>query len=369
MPNAIAFFPWTYVAEPTTVGRLRLLPYTFEVSPGDLPNVTQADIDGMLGAYAERPNTPVHAAALMEIDDWYSGQDASAEVRDKLRVAQQYLAFSALAQRELFSRRDNYTNYHTYSMVIQGFRPGDPGTFAFYTRRRDGGTHQVWSNDMFAFHRPEHVVVTRHMEFDQDLLQALLELPDSHGHYLEAIREFNAANTDSYYVPDDAELVMCKSAFEWLFNINSDSKRFIEAVRRTLADIPQVQVEGPLREQWLTRHPKYPELILAWAKDFAILRGSSAHGAADARVIYGKQQHLAFSSMFFPLMVKKLLADDGRLTLSELDIDVLTHLESYLVHDPFAHDWLSEDLNPWADAHSMSFVRSKAHRFYPDMVD
>lgn len=369
MPNAVAFLPWTYVAEPITVGKLRLLPFFKKKAPSNLVNVTQADIDGILSAYADRPSKLIRMATLLEIGDWYAGQDITKEIVEELYDASHYLAFSALSQRELFSRGDTYSNFHTYNLVVQGFKPGNPGTFAFTTRRRDGGTNQLWGSDMFAFQKPEHVVSRHHLSFDRDLLQALLELPKSHSHYLEAITEFNQANTDSSDVPEHVELVMCKSAFEWLFKIKSDPKLLVNAIKNTLAAIPQMAANGPLREDWLRRYQGDTELILAWAKDFTTLRGASAHGAAQPRTIYSGAQHLAFISMLFPLLVKKLLADEGRMTLSDMDIDVLKNLERYLVHNPFGHDWSSEELHPWVKELSRSRMRIASRNFYADAVD
>lgn len=70
MPNAIAFFPWTYIDEPRSFGPLRLIPYCNGILPGDLPNVTQSDIDGVLSAYANRPNKPVERGTLIEFGEW-----------------------------------------------------------------------------------------------------------------------------------------------------------------------------------------------------------------------------------------------------------------------------------------------------------
>lgn len=50
MPNAIAFFSWTFAERAVSVGPLRLLPYGKGKLPGDQPFVTQTDIDGVLTA-------------------------------------------------------------------------------------------------------------------------------------------------------------------------------------------------------------------------------------------------------------------------------------------------------------------------------
>jgi hypothetical protein len=52
MANAIAFFPWLTCRQEVQVGPIQLLPYVRGRAPGDLPGVSQADIDGVLLAYS-----------------------------------------------------------------------------------------------------------------------------------------------------------------------------------------------------------------------------------------------------------------------------------------------------------------------------
>jgi hypothetical protein len=219
-PRAIAFFPWAYVEEPMILGPLRLLPYRKGKLHGVLPNVKQADIAGVLGAYSNRPNRPVERATLLEFADWQAGMPLSEELASELFRIRNLIAFSALSKRRLFRGHSGYCNSHTYSLVLQRFNPGGTGTFAFDTRRRDGATSHMWGSDEFAFHRPNHVDYNPKIALDEKLLTALLSLPTPHRAY-EAIVEFNAANTDSSDVPCHVEVVMCKSAFEWLLKIGT----------------------------------------------------------------------------------------------------------------------------------------------------
>ena len=73
---ALAFLPWITVYEPIEVGQIRLLPYERGQLPGNLPGVTQDEIDRVLAPYADLPNKPVERATLFEWGDWRSGGDA-----------------------------------------------------------------------------------------------------------------------------------------------------------------------------------------------------------------------------------------------------------------------------------------------------
>jgi hypothetical protein len=53
---AIAFFPWLKLINPLAVGYVRLIPYERGSVPGDTERAKQADLDGMLSAYADRPD-------------------------------------------------------------------------------------------------------------------------------------------------------------------------------------------------------------------------------------------------------------------------------------------------------------------------
>lgn len=73
-PPGLAFFPWLTVANPLTAGPVRLLPYESGRLPGgELSCIGQQDVDGVLGAYAERPGKLVRHATLLEVDGWRLG--------------------------------------------------------------------------------------------------------------------------------------------------------------------------------------------------------------------------------------------------------------------------------------------------------
>ncbi|ALL68237.1 hypothetical protein K788_00003715 [Paraburkholderia caribensis MBA4] len=333
--------------------------------PGDLTLVAQADVDAVMDAYADRPNLPIRQGALLELADWQSGMDVTDEQLTQLFRIRHLLGFSALAHRELF-HHSGYSNFDTYVLVVQRFKPNEPSTFSFSVRRRDGQSTHFWGSDEFAFHRPTHVDAGAKIVFDEALLAALLELPDSHEHIYEAIVEFNLANTDSADVPDHVEVVMCKSAFEWLLQIDSNVKSFEVALEAGLSGIDFQPSEGPFIAKWSTRWPKSLNLLGAWVRDFCAVRGTSAHGAKKTDFVWTSRRHLAFIAIFFPLLVKKVLADEGLMTLADEDIERLRHIHAYLAHDPFDFDWHSGASHPWSEARSQETIAMLAKRLYPD---
>lgn len=369
MPSVIAFFPWLDAREAMRVGPVRLIPYVQRKAPGNQPSMTQRDIDGVLRAYSRRPSSRERHATILEVGRWRMGMNASPLIVSRLFHVRELIAFAALAKRRLFTHLD-YTNSHTYALVVQRFEPGHAGTFAFTTRRRDGGTNQLWGSDEFAFHIPIHVRADATMWLDRDLLAALLKLPPSMSHIIEAILEFNAANTDDFNVPEHVEMVMIKSAFEWLLGINENAKEFQRALADTLRNLrPTRPPSGPLARRWRKRLPN-ARAIEAWARDFCVVRGMSAHGrqrATRGASILPAISHLAFAALLFPLLVKKTLADAGRFKMDDRDAERLRAIDHYLMHNPFAKR-NRRDNHPWSEVETNTIIAASAAKFYPTML-
>lgn len=365
MHTAIAFFPWLESREPMTVGPIRFIPYVHRKAPGDQPAMTQQDIDGVMRAYSRKPSSNERYATILEVGRWRMGKAATQRTVTNLFQARELIAFSALAKRRLFTHME-YCNYHAYTLVVQRFTAGHTGTFAFWTRRRDGGTNQLWGSDEFAFHIPHHVRADSRLRIDKDLLAALVDLPPALSFIAEAIKEFNSANTDSNDVPEHVEMVMMKSAFEWLLGINERADAFQRAITALLSDVPPATpTRGPLSRQWRKRWNK-TRPVEAWARDFCVVRTASAHGMKrDARgaSVLGPMAHLAFGAYLFPLLVKKVLKDAGRFKMDDWDWQRLRRVDAYLMHNPFAHrDRRAK--HPWQDAENEALIEARSGSFY-----
>jgi len=320
-----------------------------------------------LNAYSNRPRNKIKKATILELGEWQTGTDPENALPALFR-ARNALAFAALSRRRLFRQDFDYCNYDTYSLVVQRYAPGDVGTFAFTSRRRDGGTTQLWSADEFAFHRPNHVDPHAKLVIDEPLLAALLSPPEPRPSLFEALIEFNCANTDSPDVPGHVEVVMAKSAFEWLLEIGEQANELVSGLKGCLKDIPPVDTpDGPLAGQWKSARPGGARPLEAWAREFCDIRGASAHGKPRSapRFVWAAHAHLAFASVLFPLIFKKCAADAGLLQLEKYDVERLRRIDSYLVHDPFTFDWRVEyATHPWVKLDTLAFVYARAHTLY-----
>lgn len=353
--TAIAFFPWVRIAEPCTIGAIRLLPFLAGSQPGATAYINQSQIDGVLAAYSHSRQHPVTEAMLLEVGNWHLGMPLDDATVDELFRVRTAVVFSALSARSLFRGHFGYTNAQAYQLVVQRFDPDEPTRFAFITRRRDGGTSHVWAAKHFAFERPHQVAAHERFSLDLELLRALSQ-PNLQGWLYEALVEFNAANTDSNDIPEHVELVMSKTALEWLLQVGDKWQAFARAIR---AIVPtQLEATGPLAQQWTERYPRAPDLLGAWAQEFSQLRNWSAHAdeREDTQFVWRARQHLAFVSILIPLLVKRLLAVDGHYTLTAVDTLKLERISRLLVHDPFASIG-DDDRHPWSEVDTNARMR------------
>lgn len=364
---AIAFFPWWGTEVHATIGPVRLLPFAKGRLPGALAQMPQSDIDGVLSAYANRPGHKVKSATLLEVDDWQTGRDPG-EHLPRLFLARESIGFASLASRKLFRGHFGYCCFDNFTLVVQGYRPGQADSFAFTMRRRDGGSTHMWSSDLFAFQRPLHVDSTPRTETLDEALVCMLMDPDTPSHWINAVREFNRANTDSPDIPLHVEMVMMKSAFEQLLGINEKWQSFSHALERVLppAQTSARPATGILAQRWSDRFPSSPRRLQAWVKEFCARRGAAAHGNSfGGDPIWSDHAHLAFAATLFPLVLKKLAAESGLYSMLDEDLDHLARIEQYLEHDPFDYRDGDEDggqQHPWVEIASDIRLRAISRR-------
>lgn len=217
--TAIALLPWVAFRQTRTVGNVCLIPYRRGRSPGDQPHVSQATLDKILASYAENNGAPLADATLVEVDGHPMGTDLESCL-DQLFLAEAAIGFAALSERRLFHGNLSYVCFDNFKLVVQRFSQDAPGSVAFSTRRRDGATTTGWGAGRAPFVRPLHV--HRSVDPPIDIVLAGVLLRRGLRELANAVNEFNRANTDSSDVPIHVELVMMKSAFEWLLGVGAD---------------------------------------------------------------------------------------------------------------------------------------------------
>ncbi len=348
--SGIAFLPWLEIREKRRIGPVRLLPYRRGELPGNLPFATQADIDSVLGAYADERNRKVRSATIVELDGWQTGQPPERVLVEAFRV-RRALAFGALSERRLFQGHWKYCNADQYAIAVQRYEPGAAGRVAYTTRRRDGGLQRLWTSNDAIFRRPEHVSVTDALSVDEALVAALLSEVRLPAELEAAIEEFNCANSDSASVPEHVELVMMKTALEGLLGAGASAaslaSRLHDAAMRAGVLQDATNEEGML--DWRKRYQAAPSRLAAWARDFSAMRGASAHANERGRLnfVLTLRGHLAFASILFPLLMRFRLQELGVLEMPVLERHRLRRIEEFLRFDPFPLNVEPEGEHPW----------------------
>jgi len=370
-PQGVAFLPWVGLSAPLTIGRLRLLPYERGKAPGDVAHCTQESLDRVMSAYAGHQDRGIEDATLIEVGDWYTGMDADGKINEFFRL-RDFIGMAALAKRRFFTHFQ-YCNFDTYHLVVQRFTKTSAGKQAVMSRRRDGSTMAYWAAKDFAFHRPMHVDGRASVDLEEALLKALLDLPAGSDHVLEAIREFAHANTDSPDVMPHVELIMMKSAFEWLLDSGPDIHPFRKALAAAFAGIKRIEdqeIKGPRKGAWQKAWPKADNLLDAWAREFHALRGSSAHGVQRnaPKFVWPLHTHLLFTATLFPLLLKMWCERKGLYKLDLRDREKLRRIEQYIAEDPldpkYGEDNDEEIENPWKALEDECSLILLAQRMY-----
>jgi hypothetical protein len=349
MHKSVAFFPWVRIDDRLDEGRLRFIPYVRGEEPGTKAPVSQGALDRVIAAYVNPPRTPIHECTLIELDDWTIGQDMP--LPGQIWLARTCIGMAGLSSRRLFRRHFDYCNFDTYQLVIQRFNEDSAGTFSFTARRRDGVVNHIWDAEGFVWRRPPHVPSHARLSSDEAHYAAtLLATCAKDAGLSEALEEFTLANTDSPDVPVHAEVVMLKSAFEWLYGINENVEEFVRALAADVGHLLATPNEVPdsVRTHWASASPKATRPLMAWARDLCKLRGAAAHGKSvrHERFRWSPEAHLAFASVLFPLLVRHRLRCTGALPDDAFERARLKYIEHLLVPELFASQ--GDEEHPWS---------------------
>src|SRR4051812_21892066 len=94
--RAIAFMPWVSIGHPARFGKVKLIPFQRNRTPGSLHDLSQGDIDDILGVYTESSGRAIASATIVETTAWRSGSDPRRSMRTLFRM-RDMMTFAALA--------------------------------------------------------------------------------------------------------------------------------------------------------------------------------------------------------------------------------------------------------------------------------
>lgn len=352
MPT-IFFMPWVHTRDVTDMGKVRLLPYVRGSKPGTVGKINQTMFDAVLGRYANKAYLPsdsmatsVQNATIVEwINEEFGIELSDREISERMSFVQ-LLVFCAVSNRtyDAFGR---YCNSDGVAVFGQKFDAQRPLALSYGTRRRDGGTNHMVSDDHVRplFLRPSHVAEPLIVEFDLSLFIGFQKVSDDGLKALlyDAVSLFNRANTDASEVPDSVELVMMRAAYETLLKSTHETKdlkqKFVDHFPGELVSTSWDAgsfTKADWENRW-SRNATVQTPLQMWVDDFCAARNANAHGTTSTSthrpLVWSIHNHLMFASWLFPFMVKKVLEDAGAYQLSDDERESRAQLEHFFAYD------------------------------------
>jgi hypothetical protein len=319
----IAFFPWAELNERFVAGEFTVAP--FSVAALLMPTDHATAVREVIAAYDKSDDDVIARVPVLFRTIAGPTEEVPDEGVGALFQMGEMVAFAALASRQFFAHA--YWNRESFHLVVQGFRPERPGGALITSRRRDGAVETYVSAKHYRVRRPMHVAQGLMDRLDRPLLDALLAAGDDarFSQLLDAVRGFNAANTDRPTMSQEIELITLIGAYSRLFGV-WDDKGTVSALNTMLAVAPPWPgtMIGPKPElpQFREKLAKSKSMKSAWMADAYVLRGQFAHGQGISpyKSEWGLRDHLLLGSYLFPLTVKAWLASFGRYTLSPTEL-------------------------------------------------
>lgn len=333
----LSFLPWFEVEKSRSVSEFVLVPYIRGETPFGRSHPDQGVVDSALEPYWLCRGRSVDKATLVQ----FAGKSLLAELDDdeierSLQLAN-LMAFTGLASRAFFSMGGmTYANTEAFEMFIQRISPNGMSV-AVSSRRRDGGSRNLITDDAFVVVKPEYVCSGMNLQLDFPLLEALLggRQATEWSEIEEAIILFNLANSDRPQTRLATELVWTVSALERFFQLEHGKEtQFRRAVVSGWPASARVALKDFERKPNNTGAPEWTVLDY-WAADLFRCRNRAAHGrlGPSTDAVWSPQEHLLLSSHVFPLMIKLWLVKRDLYSLTQNDEDKIEVFETLLAHE------------------------------------
>jgi hypothetical protein len=358
----IALFPWLFLREPITLGRLTFLPFRDERGNVSAPLAMLAEsLSTILRGYVDMHGEPIDNCVVVT----HSGRNPVWDLEDDdhklVSRCARILALSAISRSDYNSNIGHYANSTTFQFFRQRFT--EPVTYiAFGVRRRDGSTTDAgYRHGEIKFSVPPQSKSLRETSIDVDLAIAIDQAVEANSptarRLVPALSFFNLANTDSDVMDMDAEVILFGSAFEQVLDAYG-ARRFNEAVGQLLQPYASTTVEQALlslpgiviEAQYEAAQRAWP-VHRKWAQELYELRNNYAHGLDyDSRMWgWAPIEHVVMAAFAFPLLVKLMLSAEQHYRLTDDDDGKLAAIDKLLGTTRWAQRVPNENATFWQD--------------------
>jgi len=239
MPT-ICFLPWLHLGreDEVVVGGTRFVRYRRGSDPFGEGSPQQRVADTVFVPFRDHGVTQLAQATIAGRRGKDLLDDLTYEEKRLVGMDTEILCLAAIACNKYFNPMGSYANYSAFEVLFKQ-TTGDLGAIKLTLRRRDGPEVLMSGAERVALGRAPGSSSTRFMKFDRDLIRGVAAKRDrSSGwqRWEDAIRCFNLANTDSYLVTEEVELVLMVSACQQLLDVG---KRKGQEVAEAFAHAPQ----------------------------------------------------------------------------------------------------------------------------------
>lgn len=310
---AVVFLPWLPLDEPLTFGEYR-------VAPIDHAAVAlTADVRQTLLAIGQtfvEPGGPGRPSVMWPSNDQSCVSSEELDL-DEFNLAARLLAIGMLVESEFFTPFAPPTALN-FEVIAQRFDLGSE-YFAIETRRRDGTTLSGgYRFDRTRFTRPVGAPVTPHLKLERELLVSLAACLTTDGPVSNRVTQsavpFLLANRMDSSSTFQSDLFWLATAIEQLLEV-SDRPRNTGVTQAFVDRVTDRLAQGHTSSS--------RTLIASWAREL-YGRRSDVHGRAHPGQVWSTGWHAFLAAHAFGLLLKQLLADENRYTLSDgdaVDID------------------------------------------------
>jgi hypothetical protein len=351
-PRMLQFLPWCSGEGASDLGALELVPHRVGAKGPFSCEEDAATVDGILRSFvgvscppkgdeenvAELfPVREVLIARWKDRDPLHVLDDGEVELSRELV---DLFAFACAANRDYFIGPPwHYCNRDVFTFYVHRFTRRH-GATTFTARRVDGHHDQIIAHPRIT--APLHInpCVGRKANPDEALLAALLEAREAiegeWERWIDAIRSFLAANTDSDAISIHQELVFACGAFQRFLD-SSEDREVAKRFARIMCPENEITVGDVRRLAAIPGAPQQLSVREFWMLELQRVRHAPAHGAGRVSKPspWLPREHLFLTAIAFPLAVKAALISRDLYSASSDDVDHASALEPLAAVEDF----------------------------------
>lgn len=357
VPERVAIFmPWYSVPAPLRVGPLCLAPYAAATPSLGLSEAEHTALARVLSSYRDARGEPVSSFTLVSFADRAPLAGLNADAREEAFEVLELFKGACLASRQL-SGTWGHAYCNSDLLVTVGHGIDVKSAFiTVITKTATGFIQSINDVSAFRFSTPPHVAHKMSPKPDEKLLASLLTLRGEAdatnesrrlwARVADASNAFILANTDVSAFRQHQELVLLVGGLQRLLDAESKEEAMARALETllvpTFAFVPSPPVEDV--DEFENQVRTFPRTDVTpraqWMRELYRLRNEYAHGNSAHRraSMWTLMEHLFAARVIYPLVLKAVLAREGRYTFTKTDQDRIDTFERFICYPSLYSD-------------------------------